>query len=414
MKGPKIFKKREALETCYIPDELPHRDQQIAALAKETASSLKGGTPSNVLCFGKTGTGKTATVRYVSQKLANQSIENKPWWIYINCSIVNTPYRILAHIYNTICGKEKIPPTGLPKDVIFKKLLGLLDNKIGRAVCFLVLDEIDIIVEKGNEEILYDLTRLNENLDHCRTALIGISNKLKFTEKLDPRINSSMGEIKIVFHSYNAKELKDILNDRAKTAFYEECLDEEVIPLCAALAAKEDGDARKALQLLKKAGELAERNKSNRIKQRHVNLAVNELERDHILEYIKGLPLQSQITLTAIYLLKKFCPDHIIISGDIYSVYNEISGKIPGIKRVSKRRISDFINELDQAGIISATIKSMGRYGRTKIIELEIDMEIVEKVLTQIPKIENFIDYKPILLQSDKVKVNDNVFKKLI
>ena len=136
LKGPNLFRKREALEPSFIPDELPHRNSEIEKIAGITACALKGDVPPNFLCYGMTGTGKTATVRYVSQKLAQHCTNNPPWWIYINCTVVSTPYRILAHIYNTIVGREKIPATGLPKDVILKKLLGLLDQKVKNSVCF--------------------------------------------------------------------------------------------------------------------------------------------------------------------------------------------------------------------------------------------------------------------------------------
>ena len=416
LNSPKIFKNRNALESAYIPEELPHRDKEIEQIAEKTACALRGDTPANFLCYGRTGTGKTATIRYVSQKLAQQCIDHKPWWIYVNCNLVSTPYRILAHIYNTISGREKIPPTGLPKDVIFKKLLGLLDQKVGKSICFLVLDEIDILIEKkGGNEILYLLTRLNENLDCCRTSLIGISNKLKFKETLDPRVLSSLGEEPpIVFNSYNAKQLGDILMERARVAFYDEVLDAEIIHLCAALAAKEDGDARKALQLLRKAGEIAARTQNKTIKGKHVHDAHDELEKDHIEEYILGMPLQAQVILSATYIIKKFSPENIITSGDIYDVHSELSNRIPGIKPLTKRRISDYINDLDLAGIITATTRSMGHYGRTKIINLDIELALIEKILMENNKIRDLLNYKPILLQSDKVKLKNNVFKKLI
>ncbi|MFX1328060.1 MAG: Cdc6/Cdc18 family protein [Promethearchaeota archaeon] len=415
LKGPRIFSNRDALESSYIPEELPHRDSQIKDIAEKTACALLGDTPPSFLCYGMTGTGKTATIRYVSQKLAQQNSEIKPWWIYINCNIVSTPYRILAHIYNTISRREKIPPTGLPKDIIFKKLLGLLDMKVGNSVCFLVLDEIDILVDKkGGNEILYDLTRLNENLDNCKTSIIGISNKLKFRENLDPRIISSLGEEHIVFPSYDASELRDILIERSKIAFHDKVLKEEVIPLCAALAAKENGDARKALQLLRKAGELAERVQNKIVTAKHVEKAQEDLENDHIMEYIKGMPLQAQLILVSTYLISKFSPEHIIISGDIYEVHSEIRSLIPGVRQLTKRRISDYINELALAGIISAEVKSMGHYGRTKIIKLDIGMEVIEKVLREIEKIRGILNHKPVLLQTDKVKLKNNIFKKLI
>jgi cell division control protein 6 len=415
LKGPKIFKNRDALDSWYIPEELPHRDSQIKNIAEKTACALLGDTPPSFLCYGMTGTGKTATIRYVSQKLAQQTSDVNPWWIYINCNVVSTPYRILAHVYNTISRQEKIPPTGLPKDIIFKNLLGLLDSKVGNSICFLVLDEIDILVnKKGGNEILYDLTRLNENLDSCKTCLIGISNKLKFRETLDPRIISSLGEEHIVFPSYDASELRDILIERAKVAFYQEVLKEDVIPLCAALAAKEHGDARKALQLLRKAGEIAERVQSKIVNGKHVENAQGELENNHIMEYIKGMPLQAQLVLTSIYLISRFSPDHIIVSGDIYDVHSEIRTMIPGIRELTKRRISDYINELSLAGIISANVKSMGHYGRTKIIKLDIGIRLIEKALSEIEKIEDILNHKPVFLQTNKVKLKNNIFKKLV
>jgi len=415
LKGPRIFNNRNALDPSYIPDILPHRDIQIKDIAEKTACALLGDAPPSFLCYGQTGTGKTATIRYVSQKLAQQNSKIKPWWIYINCNVVSTPYRILAHIYNTISREEKIPPTGLPKDIIFKNLLGLLDSRVAGSICFLVLDEIDILVEKkGGNEILYDLTRLNENLDHCKSSLIGISNKLKFRNNLDPRILSSLGEEHIVFPSYDASELRDILSERAKIAFYDYVLKEDVIPLCAALAAKEHGDARKALQLLRKAGELAERAQSKVVTSKYVENAQEDIEKDYIMEYIKGLPIQAQLVLASIYLISKYSPDHIIISGDIYDVHSEIRGLIPGIRQLTKRRISDYINELALAGIISAEVKSMGHYGRTKIIQLDIGIDITEKILSEIDKIQGILNHKPILLQTDKVKLKNNIFKKLI
>ena len=413
--GPRIFKNRDALDSSYIPEELPHRDSQIKKIAESTACALLGDTPPSFLCYGMTGTGKTATIRYISQKLAQQNSEIKLWWIYINCNIVSTPYRILAHIYNSISRREKIPPTGLPKDIIFKKLLGLLDSRVENSICFLVLDEIDILVnKKGGNEILYDLTRLNENLDTCKTSIIGISNKLKFRENLDPRILSSLGEEHIVFPSYDASELRDILNDRVKVAFQEGVLKEEVIPLCAALAAKEHGDARKALQLFRKAGELAERDQNRVVTAKHVKKAQEDLENDHVIEYIKGMPLQAQLILASIYLISKFSPDHVIISGDIYDVHSEIRVLIPGVRQLTKRRISDYINELSLAGIISAEVKSMGHYGRTKIIKFDIGIELIERVLSDIDKIQGILNNKPVFLQKDKVKLKNNIFKKLI
>jgi len=132
------------------------------------------------------------------------------------------------------------------------------------------------------------------------------------------------------------------------------------------------------------------------------------------MEYIKGMPLQAQLIIASIYLISRFSPDYVIISGDIYDVHSEIRGLIPGVRQLTKRRISDYINELSLTGIISAEVKSMGHYGRTKIIKFDIGMELIEKVLSEIDKIQGIMNYKPIFLQTDKVKLKNNIFKKLI
>ena len=86
------------------------------------------------------------------------------------------------------------------------------------------------------------------------------------------------------------------------------------------------------------------------------------------------------------------------------------------MKQLTRRRISDYINELTLSGIISANTRSLGHYGRTKIIKLDIEVGLVERVLSQIKKIQDYklLDYKPIVLQTDKVKLKNIVFRRLI
>jgi cell division control protein 6 len=419
LSSPKIFKNRDALNPTYIPDNLLHRDSQIIRIAEITAPALKDGVPFNFLCFGKTGTGKTSIIRFVERKLREKCEERKikkTFWVYNNCHQVNTPYRILANIFNTISVEEKIPPTGLPKDIIFKRLLDLLDDVVGDSVCFIVLDEIDILIKKkGGNEILYDLTRLNEKdkLEKCRICIIGISNVLKFKSYLDPRVLSSFGGEELVFPAYNAEELTDILIERAKISFYDGVIKEGTIPLCAAIAAKEHGDARKALQLLRKAGELAERKNNKKISPKFVYEAQEDLERDNIEEYIMSLPKQIQLILCSILLIVKTNPDLKLRTGDIYDVYTDISNKIPGVKKLTQRRVSDLINELALAEIVKAEVISMGYYGRSKIVKLDIPLVQLYKILEKIDTIKELLKYTPVIGQKGKAKLNKITFKKL-
>jgi cell division control protein 6 len=293
-----IFQDRDVLRPTYTPSELPHREEQINALASILVPALRGETPSNVLIYGKTGTGKTAVTKYVGKELEETGFGVKCSVIYINCEIVDTQYRILAHLARHF--DKEIPMTGWPTDQVYAEFRDAIDNE--KKVVVIMLDEIDKLVKKG-DDVLYNLSRINSDLLRSKVSLIGISNDLKFTEFLDPRVKSSLGEDEIVFPPYNAEQIKDILEHRSMLAFRNSALAEDVIPLCAALAAHEHGDARKALDLLRVSGELAERARCTMVTEDNVRSARDKIEQDRVEEVIKTLPTQSKVVLYSIILL---------------------------------------------------------------------------------------------------------------
>ena len=169
---PDVYKDRDVLGDYFIPDELPHRDDQIRAIAQIMVCILRSSTslPSNIFLYGKPGTGKTAVIRHVVKKLAEKCHNSEiqaPNCIYINCNRVNSGYRILANIYNNIDPQNPVPSTGLPKDVLLKRLYSLLDEKLGNAVCFIILDEIDSIKNKSAKDNLLYIEQSPACSDDC-------------------------------------------------------------------------------------------------------------------------------------------------------------------------------------------------------------------------------------------------------
>ncbi len=401
LNAPSIFRKdRDILRPSYLPEKLPHREDEIEQLASVMSTAMRGGRPSNVIIFGKTGTGKTAVIKYLArevkrtEELVEAQVLDLPEmaFLYLNCEIVNTPYGILQNIGNRFIEdfSSMIPFTGWPTEKVYNMLVSKLDEK--PRVVIVVLDEIDKLVYNSGDDVLYYLTKINDDMKQAKLSIIGISNDLKFTEFLDPRVKSRLSEEKMVFPPYNASELADILNERVKLAFNPGTVEDGVAEVCAALAAQEHGDARRALDLLRVAGEIAERSGSTTVRPEHVYKAKNKIELDCIAETIRTLPLQSKLVLGAI-LMHEDEGRNKLTTGEVYSAYRELCNEV-GTNALTQRRITDLISELDMLGLINAKVKSFGRGGRTKEIQSSVPLKEAKSILMEDEDIKELEGYR--------------------
>lgn len=388
---------KDILRPTYIPEELPHREEYINDLASIMVSALRGNRPSNVLIFGKTGTGKTAVVRYLEReiqrlKMAEGDSElddefseynvDRVKYVYINCEVVDTHYGVMKNIGNKFVSQwsEQIPFTGWPMEKVYEALKERIDEK--PRVVVIILDELDKLVSKSGDTVLYHLSKINSELKNSKVSLIGISNNLKFTEFLDPRVRSRLGEEKMIFPPYNADQLKDILTDRVNKAFdSKDLMEEDVISLCSALAAHEHGDARRALDLLRVATEIAEREKNPHVDTNHVYKAKNKIEQDCVREAVTTLPTHSKIVMYSI-LVEELNGKNKLTTGEVYSAYKELAMQ-SGMDPLTQRRITDLISELDMLGLINARVKSFGRRGRTREIQASVPKRETIKTIEQ-------------------------------
>ena len=376
-----LFKDKQVLQSNYTPENIPHRDEQIENVASILAPALLGNKTSNLFIYGATGTGKTLSIQHVTNELSKRASENNILRIeYINCKlkkVADTEYRILAELIRKLGGK--VPATGLPTDQVYLKFLDILENNKEK-LFILILDEIDQAVKKINDEFLYNFTRLNSELNKTQIIIVGISNDLRFLDSLDPRVRSSLSEEELVFPPYNAIQLQDILRKRADKAFKDGVFNEGVIAKCAAYAAREHGDARRALDLLRVAGEIAERNSSNKIKIEHIDQANDKIERDKILDIIETGTKQFQMVLYSIIELvnRSNEKNKNIFTGDIFDYYENLCRRV-NIDCLTQRRVSDIIAELDMLGLINSRVISKGRHGRMREIKLAIPDKIKRK-----------------------------------
>jgi len=392
LRGFRIFRNREVLRHDYVPKTLPHREEHVRFLGEMVAPVLKGERCSNIFVYGKTGTGKTAVTRYVLSKLCQKATEfnSSVRVCYVNCRIAGTEYRVFSNLCDAV--DVRVPFTGLALGEVFDRFWRGLDAQTN--IFIAVLDEIDALVKLRGDILLYELTRINETLKRSRATLIGISNDLRFKEFLDPRVLSSLSEEEIVFRPYNAAELQDILCDRAKLAFNEGVISEGTVSLCAALAAAEHGDARRALDLFRVAGELAEREGASKLDEDHVRQAEKRIEHDRITEALRNLPFHSKLVLCSVYLLGKAQAQQVSVTGNIYEVYCELCGQ-SGTAALTQRRVSGLINELDVMGLLNTQVVNMGRYGRTKKIRLGVTSSVFRNVFVDDDRLSRLLTYSP-------------------
>jgi len=387
-----IFKNKSLLQINYKPEEIPHRGEQIKQIASILAPILRGERASNLFLYGKTGTGKTLSVQYVRDEILKRVKKDAEFDIrmeYLNCKlkkVSDTEYRILAELIKKF--GEEIPATGLPTQAVYSKFIEIIDSK--KQLVVLILDEIDQTVKKISSDFLYNLTRLNTELSKAQICIIGISNNLTFLDEIDPRVRSSLSEEEIVFPPYNALQLQDILNNRCAEAFKEKVISEGIVAKCAAFAAREHGDARRALDLLRVAGELAERDNSNKVLLKYLDEANEKIERDKILDVVLTEPKQFQLVLYSIIQLSEKQKDNPLFTGDVYNSYQEMCIKNK-LEVLTQRRVSDIVQEFDMLGIINVRIISKGRGGRMREIKLAISKNIITKAKKII---EDSLDYK--------------------
>jgi archaeal cell division control protein 6 len=373
----KIFKNRSILSTKYLPDRLIARDQQIKDVANLVKPVLSNGEPRNAMIYGKTGTGKTVVVRYVLKKLHNiaEMETSRVTSIFLNCREINTTTRIILEILDNIVPENTVSRTGLSTGEYYNYLWEAINKKSSTII--VIFDEID---QLKDHNILYNLSRAGENIrlkEDVFIGVIGLSNDLFFSDKMEARIISSLGRRDFVFPPYNADQLSQILRDRS-TAFEDGVLDENVISMCAAYSAQEHGDARKALMLLETAGEVAERFNSLKVTEKHVIQAYEELNTDCIVEMVKTLPLQSKLVLLSIVQLSKQ------FDGRVELKYQDFCTRI-STRTLGRTSVSKLISELDMLGIVEAPVQNRGRHGKTRLISLDKHIDKIENGLLDDP-----------------------------
>ncbi|MDW0273473.1 MAG: AAA family ATPase [Nitrososphaeraceae archaeon] len=389
--GKILIKDRRTLTIDYVPEKLPFRDEEAKTIAQTLSIVFKGARPSNLLLFGKPGTGKTAVIKSIIKRLQKKAKELEIEVIvpFVNAKTANTAYKVLYEIakemgINKGEKKNQVYFTGLSMGEATDRILDFIQKKKKLHV-ILVIDEIDSLVDKNGDDILYNFTRANERMHEGGfISLIGISNSLTFKDKLDPRVRSSLSEEEMVFNPYTIVQLQKILSDRGKLAFNDDAISIAAINLCAAMAGKENGDARKAIDLLRVAAEIAERERASDVQEIHIRQAQEKIEKDTNYEVLRNSTTHTKIVLLAIMKSKNGN------TGEVYEIYSSLC-KYTEHEPLTQRRMTQIVSELDQLGLVMTDVVSQGRYGRSQRIKIALPSLTVKEALKDDPILSTLV-----------------------
>lgn len=421
-----IFADEQALDEDNHPDELPERSTELKALHQSLAPAARGAGANNVFLYGKAGQGKTATAKaklrdlhyYAEQESDHLNLTT----CYVSCEgrDLTTTYKLARYLYSELSGEAK--PQGVGTDVVMDMLFEEM-NEVGGTIIF-ILDEIDQL--GSDDTLLYSLPRARAQglvEDHVYPSVVGISNNLRWRENLNPKVKSSLYDDQILFSPYDSSQLRSILRRRAVEAFQQtdlvpvgeatedqrdraldthevsdsgeqhhfvsETLTEDVIPLVAALAARDTGDARQAINYLRKAAELAHSERSETVRQEHVRKAEQQIDREIILEALHDMPIQAQSTLCAVVIIELAEATPVDVN-QIYTAYSRLLDETGG-DLLTKRRLRDHLRNLDMQGILSGKKFAGGSPGGPSWrFELAIDTQVVLDVLVERLNIEEW------------------------
>lgn len=390
-----IFSNRELVRVGHVPelDRVVGRDEEVREIGAALGPAIHGGPPETTIIYGKTGTGKSLVSRCVTREARKRAAENAVdlEHAYVDCSDYQTEAKasremarqlfdnIVDDLDDHVREETSIPRIGISA-ADYRDITWELLEETDADAFVVILDEIDKL---SDDELLRSLSRARESgkID-THVGIICISNKIEYRERLNERVDSSLQDNELVFDPYDAGQLRNILENR-RDAFVEGVLGESVIPRTAALAAREHGDARKAVDTFYEAGRLAEKQGSDEVTEEHVDAAIQRAEVNRFEKLVKGQTPHVRLILRSLALLTKSEDREQFRTASIYDIYTRIAEK-EATDPLSYDRVSRLLKEQSFLGITESEHTGGGQ-GEGSYLEHRLlrDPEIVLEALEE-------------------------------
>ncbi|QDX41020.1 orc1/cdc6 family replication initiation protein [Salarchaeum sp. JOR-1] len=375
-----IFEEKKVLAESYQPSEILERDEEIDEYRFALQDVLFGRNPQNIMLYGKAGLGKTAVTTYMMDALRAE-VATRPEADELHVHECNcngkTVYTVVRGLVNDLLpdSASDFPKRGLGVGDAFEELYAQLDRLGGTHL--VVFDEIDHLDDV--DTLLYEFPRAKSNghITDSKIGVIGISNNYTFRQSLSPKVKDTLMEAEISFSPYDASELRTILRDRADRAFVEDGCADSAIAKAAAIAAKDRGNARQAIDLLRVGAEVAEKNGDTQVTDAHITDAQELVQRGRLSNRIRDQTQHAQYILETLAYLDRE-GETPARSKTIKTRYEQVAQSHASDPLTTLKSIQNHLADLHMLGFFRRNGQNHGeRGGRYYEYDLDLDADII-------------------------------------
>ncbi|QPG99205.1 hypothetical protein C2857_001193 [Epichloe festucae Fl1] len=306
---------RSRLHVSSVPTSLPCREGEFSLVYSHLEASISEGTGNCIYISGTPGTGKTATVREVIARL-EESVGSDELddfiFVEINGMKITDPHQSYTLLWEALRGERASPSQAL--DLLEREF----SNPSPRRVpCVVLMDELDQLVTK-NQAVMYNFFNW-PTLRHSRLIVLAVANTMDLPERtLSNKISSRLGLTRITFPGYTHEQLMRIIQSRLG-GVPGDVVDADAVQFASRKVAAVSGDARRALDICRRAVEIAENDfqgdpttpskrgtqdlmQRGRVTIVTIKKAINEATTNPVQQHLRALPLMSKLLMAALLL----------------------------------------------------------------------------------------------------------------
>jgi archaeal cell division control protein 6 len=364
-----VFRDDSILLPEYLPHQIPHRDSQLKMLELYFQSVVQNASRAsqNVILSGPNGSGKTMLAKKLGESLQKKGAlyGNLVKTLLVNCRIERSLQAVMVKALKSL--GQNYPSRGYSFEELLSALVEELKNN--RMHLVIAFDEVDSLIA-SDPSALYTITRLRETAEGRQVfSSLLISKTTDYAKTVDLSTLSSLPWNEVKLEPYVPEQLADIILSREE-AFNEGALEERTIQLAADIAGNY-GDARYVLELVYRAGKLADASESPRILPEHVRAAKASLPPQFSKEELSYLTKHQKLILMSVSALLKKGDSNYVTTGEVEKEYSTICEGL-GLAPNHHTQVWSDVNELSRKGIIETQLSGKGMRGRTKLIGLSL------------------------------------------